>query len=453
MKNNLFIMLTVAMLVMPAILQAAQPEREWKNNSGKITMAALDDPQYGDESGMVYLLKNGKRYTVPLRSLSQRDQNYVNRVRGGARDLDDDLWEDPVENNDRGMNVISAGNHYVLLIGVNEYARPYGSLQFCVNDMNLLANSFVKIGVPKEHIFLITDESPAERRPTGYNIRQQIQNVTKLVGPNDQLTIAFSGHGVMLRGKSYLCPSDSNLNDINSLVSRDWAFKQLDQCKAKQKVFIIDACRNNPMSDGQRAFDGARTIEDPLGAETHGFVLIASCDKLQKSWEDPDLKHGVFTYFLAEGLAGAASDNDGYVSILRLFLYASEKTKTFVYNSRNTLQIPTIQQGGETTNFILAKVEQPVQTQIEVATSTTTNGSYSTPISTQSTNTTAISNVSIPQTTQQTNNYVQPSNGYNGNTGAGYGNNGYYTNGGDRPILRAGLNIARGYAGGWIPSF
>ncbi|MBR5160537.1 MAG: hypothetical protein IKW80_02830, partial [Thermoguttaceae bacterium] len=101
MKNNLFIMLTVAMLVMPAILQAAQPEREWKNNSGKITMAALDDPQYGDESGMVYLLKNGKRYTVPLRSLSQRDQNYVNRVRGGARDLDDDLWEDPVENNDR----------------------------------------------------------------------------------------------------------------------------------------------------------------------------------------------------------------------------------------------------------------------------------------------------------------------------------------------------------------
>ncbi|MBQ2820797.1 MAG: caspase family protein, partial [Thermoguttaceae bacterium] len=256
---------------------------------------------------------------------------------------------------------------YALLIGVNEYAKPIQSLRFCANDMKTLAESFQKVGVPEENIFLMTDDSEPERRPTRANIERQIESIAQLMGEEDQLTIAFSGHGVMVDGKSYLCPSDTDLENRDSIVSRDWAFEQLEKCVARQKIFIVDACRDEVSFGGAKALGDARALEDPIGAETHGFVLIASCDKKQQSWEDETLEHGVFTHFLAEGLAGAAGDEDGYVSILDLFQYASRKTKKYVFREFNRVQVPTFRQGGEMTDFILAKLETAPEPEVRTA--------------------------------------------------------------------------------------
>ena len=137
------------------------------------------------------------------------------------------------------MKVVPTGNRYALLIGVNQYAKPIQSLRFCANDMKTLAASFQKIGVPEENIFLMTDDSEPERRPTRANIEWQIESIAQLMGEEDQLTIAFSGHGVMVDGKSYLCPSDTDFENKNSILSRDWAFEQLEKCAARQKIFIL----------------------------------------------------------------------------------------------------------------------------------------------------------------------------------------------------------------------
>lgn len=163
--------------------------------------------------------------------------------------------------------------------------------------------------------------------------------------------------GVMVDGKSYLCPSDTDLENRDSIVSRDWAFEQLEKCAARQKIFIVDACRDEVLFGGAKALGDARALEDPIGAKTHGFILIASCDREQQSWEDETLEHGVFTHFLAEGLAGAAGDEEGYVSIMDLFQYASRQTKKHVFREFNRVQVPTFRQGSEMTDFILAKLE------------------------------------------------------------------------------------------------
>ncbi|MBR5161947.1 MAG: caspase family protein, partial [Thermoguttaceae bacterium] len=290
---------------------------------------------------------------------NQSVEEYDPDFQDGKRSLDEN---DQQDRSSRGIEVVSSMNQYALLIGVNEYAKPIKSLQYCVKDMELLADCFQKVGVPKENIFLVTDNSSADRRPTGINIRRQIENVTRIMGRNDQLIIAFSGHGVQLDDKSYLCPSDTDLKDKNSVVSRDWVFEQLEKCKARQKVFIVDACRNEITFGGGKALGQVRTLEDPIGADTHGFILIASCDKTQQSWEHPEIQHGVFTYFLVEGLSGAAKDEDGYVTVLNLFQYASAKTKKYVLREFNEIQVPTFRQSGEMTDFCLAKVDdsQPI---------------------------------------------------------------------------------------------
>ena len=179
MKKNLFILLMLATLVMPTLLQAAQPERVWKSKFGKTFTAALDDPKDDDKPGVVYLLRNGNRYPVPLNKLSPKDQSYVHQVRGGQRSsIDDELWKDFLEDDVRGLEIVPSGNQYVLLIGVNQYSNSIKSLKYCMNDMSLLAETYKKIGVPEENIFLVVDDSSPERRPTRANIRQQILNIT-----------------------------------------------------------------------------------------------------------------------------------------------------------------------------------------------------------------------------------------------------------------------------------
>ena len=306
------------------------------------------DAEYDSDPETVYLLKDGKRYRIPFKNLSQADQKYVTRVRSSRGN-----------GGEGNRKAVSPGKRYALLIGVNRYAKPIKSLQFCVKDMELLADCFEKTGIPKENIFLVTDDSPFELRPTGGVIRRQVETITSLAGPNDQLIVAFSGHGAMVNGESYLCPSDTDLKDKNSIVSRDWVFEKLEKCRAKQKVFIIDACRDEISFNGGKAVEGAHTLDDPFGADTHGFILISSCDKKQQSWEHPEIQHGVFTYFLAQGLSGEARNDRGYVSIIGLFQYASSKTRSFVYRKFNMVQVPMFRQGGEMTDFYLAKVDRP----------------------------------------------------------------------------------------------
>ncbi|MBR6436021.1 MAG: caspase family protein, partial [Thermoguttaceae bacterium] len=353
MKKILFFLLSLAI---PALLLAVEPVREWKSQSGEtLVKGFLDSPRESDDPEMVYLFK---RVKVPFNKLSKEDQDYVLKARAGARGVDDKGKQ--TEDAPRGMQIVSSNNRYALLIGVNEYAAPIKSLNYCVQDMTYLAECFKKLGFQDSNIFLVTDDSPAARRPTGANIRNQIETITNMMRPGDQLIVAFSGHGVMVDGKNYLCPSDTNLEDKNSIVSREWVFDQLEKSKARQKIFFVDACRNEISFSGGKALGQAKTVEDPIGADTHGFILIASCDKQQQSWEHPDIKHGVFTYFLGKGIAGEAADKDGYVNIMGLFNYASSNTKSYVFRNFNKLQVPTFGlRDAEGTDFCIGKLPTP----------------------------------------------------------------------------------------------
>lgn len=134
MRKLLFILLTLAI---PVLLLAEEPVREWKSlRTGKtIIEGTLDSPRDSDEPGMVYLLKDGKRFSVPFEKLSKADQEYVTKAREGARSVGDEDEDILTEVTPRGMKIVSTCNRYALLIGVNEYAAPIKSLKYCVPDM------------------------------------------------------------------------------------------------------------------------------------------------------------------------------------------------------------------------------------------------------------------------------------------------------------------------------
>ena len=356
MKKTLILLLAV---LLPCLGFAEEASRTWKSKSGKTIIEAVWDSENDPDAETVFFLKDGKRFKVPFRKLSDDDQKYVTngREKKSSRSTEEDFGLEEVTASSKGLEVIPTSNRYALLIGVNTYYKPIRSLRYCKTDMQVLSECFQKIGFPKENIFLMTDDSEGVYQPTGANIRRQIESVTSLMTENDLLFVAFSGHGAEVEGEAYLCPSDTSLNSVSSLVSREWAFTELDQCKAGQKIFLVDACRDEVVMGGGKSLSGARTLEDPTGAKGHGFILLASCDRKQQSWEDPATEQGVFTHYFTEGLSGAAKDEEGYVSLLNLFSYTSRKTKMHVFKTFNMVQVPTLKPGGEMTDILLAKLD------------------------------------------------------------------------------------------------
>ena len=271
-------------------------------------------------------------------------------------------------------------NTFVLLIGINKYPPEIPSLKYCVRDTEGLAASLKKVGVPTTRMIVMVDNAEKVTwRPSRENIMRQINTVTSLVTENDQLVVSFSGHGAQIDGEAYLCPNDTNLESINSFLSRKWIYEKLERCPAKRKLFITDCCRNEVMVAGAKSIAGVKSLADPLGdKDSRGFALLTSCSKDQKSYEDESLKHGVFTYFVMKGLEGEAANEKGVVTFNGLYDYVLNHTREHVHQTRDTAQVPM--RGGEFSgDFVLAvNMTLPVVTPKPKPTTTTTKPPVST---------------------------------------------------------------------------
>jgi uncharacterized caspase-like protein len=133
------------------------------------------------------------------------------------------------------------------------------------------------------------------------------QPVPGLLDKYDLAAIAFSGHGVLREGVSYLCPVETRLDRPETLVSLEGIYKRLSACRASQKLLVVDACRNDPRPGGQkspRATEETQGFARSLEKPPEGILVLASCAAGQVSWEDKELGHGVFMYYVLKGLGG-----------------------------------------------------------------------------------------------------------------------------------------------------
>lgn len=237
----------------------------------------------------------------------------------------------------------SAPTRRALLIGVDQYDQ-LPSLKYCSVDMHDLGQQLWQRGdFRPENISVLTthyDKRSASREPNDPPTRDRILNCLEelktKVKRDDIVLFAFSGHGLLLNGKSYLCPKNtpkkptpSDLIDVSGQI-----YDSLSKCGATHKLVIIDACRSPPNAisnkDDLRSFQ--LQIKQDLPSEMYGLF---SCSDGQESFESTDLKHGLFMHHVIEGIKGPADLRavnkeavpDGKISIHEWFFYASDRTR------------------------------------------------------------------------------------------------------------------------------
>jgi sulfatase modifying factor 1 len=254
-----------------------------------------------------------------------------------------------------------AADRWAILVGVDDYAE-IDDLRYCGADMHALRDQLAQSGFPQEQVFLLEDKAEAKYRPSKANILRQLDLVLKIVEPNSLVVVGFSGHGVQIGEKSYLCPTEAQLDDTDSLIRLDDIYRRLDESPATLKLLLVDACRDDPRLPGQKSAKGyAGTKGFAKERLPAGMLLLTSCAAGQISMEDEDMGHGVFMNFMLAGLRGDADgDDDGCVSLSELYKFTNKKTKTHVAIKYNGFQTPSLE-GKLADDFEITRALSPLQ--------------------------------------------------------------------------------------------
>jgi serine/threonine protein kinase len=233
---------------------------------------------------------------------------------------------------------VTARAGVALLIGINDYLRgeQIPALQFAVRDAEALADLLTDDEVcrfPPERVRLLAGPQ-AGRDELVRSLEDWLPRQAKVA---ELAVLYFAGHGLVRREgtleEGYLLPYDADPDDLTSrAISMAEVARWVDRLESAAVVICLDCCHAGQIVSrtgqaGVRAptRDVEFRPEVLQGITGKGRFLLASCDAGQQSVESPQLRHGLFTYHLLEGLKGAADrDGNGRVGVAELFEYVAE---------------------------------------------------------------------------------------------------------------------------------
>ena len=235
----------------------------------------------------------------------------------------------------------AAREAWAVIIGVGRYENPkIPTLRYAVADAEAIYKVLTASGFKKDHVLLLTDT--AERKPTLRNMKYALGTfLARSAGKDDTVIVYYAGHGapeVDPRGvekdglAKYLIPSDADPDDLYSTaLPMDELQTIFDRVEAERVVAFLDSCYSG--AGGGRTFASKKTravnVDDLFLdrlTRSKGRVIITAARATEVSIELPELGHGVFTYYLAEGLRGAGDLNkDGIVSLQELYEYVQQQ--------------------------------------------------------------------------------------------------------------------------------
>ena len=214
-----------------------------------------------------------------------------------------------------------------IIIGIQDYRRV-SKADFANNDARLFYDYAIRgLGVRPENIKLLLDDKADDLEILGA-FKNWLPVKTRK-GQTD-VYVFYSGHGY---------PSDdgASLYFLPHGVDRQFldrsAIKQSDIVLALQAVvpksvtLFLDACYSGQSRTGETLLAGARPISIQPRASTFpsNFTVLSASAPEQIASSSPDLKHGIFSYYLMKGMEGEADQNkDGAITVEEMQSYLSD---------------------------------------------------------------------------------------------------------------------------------
>ncbi len=240
------------------------------------------------------------------------------------------------------------GTQYAFLVGCSGYSETQlKPLPYTVNDIDQFRQALLETGFEADHIKTMHDKQGIRFLPEKKKILKEFGTLLNGLKPEDTVIVALSGHGVHFKDDptGFFCPLDADLKDKATLIpfeGKDGLFDQLKACKAKRKLLIVNACRNDPTSN--RALAAEKIDLDDAAPEIvpEGVAAIYSCRAGQKSYYDPKKQAGIFFDHVTRAWRGEYAKGEQHSTIEDFFREVSTRTKADADTAFGEAQVPEV---------------------------------------------------------------------------------------------------------------
>jgi len=218
---------------------------------------------------------------------------------------------------------------FALLLAVSQYADPMLSrLRSPAADAVALRDLLADPEVGGFAVTSVFDEkAPA--------MRLAVEEFLTDRRPDDVVLVYMSCHGLVdARRRLYFAARDTLKSRLaSSGVEAHWLLEQLEDCRARRQVVVLDCCFSGAFARGAKG-DTDVALGERLMGQGRGRVVLTASRGTEYSFEgdpteDQSPPGSVFTTALVSGITSgeADADDDGYISVDDAYAYAFEKVR------------------------------------------------------------------------------------------------------------------------------
>lgn len=238
-----------------------------------------------------------------------------------------------------------ARNAYAIVIGIERYRQNLPKADYAVRDAQTITRYLTRVmGYPEENVVTLINDRALKSDFEKYFEKWLSNQVEK----ESTVFVYFSGHGAPdpKTGSAYLVPYDGDptfIAETGYSLSRMYA--ALGRLPAKEVIVALDSCFSGAGGRSVLA-KGARPLVMNLQTGTaiskNMTVLSASAgDQISSTYAEKG--HGLFTYFMLQGLRGEADGNsDGAITLAELYEYTRPNVERIARKQYNNEQTPQL---------------------------------------------------------------------------------------------------------------
>ncbi|MBC8114009.1 MAG: caspase family protein, partial [Candidatus Saccharimonas sp.] len=217
-------------------------------------------------------------------------------------------------------------DRWTVVLGTQGYSKneAMSPLETTLNDARLVHGMLLsRYAVSEQRGALLIDASKKDWE------RQLIETLTS-ARPQTQVLIYVTGHAYLGEDdRVYLAAKDFEFANMPATgVPLDWLAEKLNECSSKDKLLVLDVTPAVMGKDAQRQLAG-KTLLDKLKTPFQSTHVFIACDTGQQSRVWAEKKHGLFAWWLAEAVQGAADiDRDLHLTPEELFVFLTRQSET-----------------------------------------------------------------------------------------------------------------------------
>ena len=214
-----------------------------------------------------------------------------------------------------------------IIVGIQNYKR-IPKAEYASDDAQDFYDYAIRaLGIKPENIKLLIDDGADE-----VDILAAFRNwlPIKIKKNKTDLVVFYSGHGLPSEdGKSlYFLPYNTHRELIeDTAINQTKIVSAIQLAQPRSVTMFIDACYSGQARSGETLLASAKpvAIKSMAGSYPESFTVITASQPDQISWSSPNLKHGIFSFYVMKGLEGDADENkDGKITAGELQNYLTD---------------------------------------------------------------------------------------------------------------------------------